>query len=1382
MMITNLISDAARFALPCFIALGLQATLASRASAAPLINGGFESPDGPPPVQVSLDANSNYVTGWAASGNGMFYEGPGTTHEGFSAQEGSYAVSFGFNNNTGNTLSQTFDTVAGQSYTIGYSVRRFGSGTAAQSMVAEAFDATNSALLGSTATTFPSNGSVLQRTLVFTATSASTRLQFRDTSAASSGTDNSFWILDNVARNYAATFTVTNTNDTGAGSLREALAITQAGDTIDFAVTGTITLSSTLPVTKSLTIQGPAAPGIIVSGNNAVRVFRMSGSSNVTLSGLTISNGRIDQTALGGNQYFGAGILNESVGTLTLTDCTVSNNTANNTNQGFGYGAGIYSHAGSALVIANSTFSGNVADGSSAAHGSAIYTIYNGGSALANVTITNSIFSNNVARSSGGQARGAIVHPNGQLTITGSTFSDNVANGRSDSIGGAIFATGGTLNAAGTAFTRNSAGATIDVSTSFGGAIALGTVTSALTNCTFTQNTAIGVVAFGGGIQQTAGPMTLTDLTFTGNTAAASSSQGAGGAVYSGGPLTVSNTTLTANSVSSSANLATGGAIQSGGGLNISNSRLLGNFIGNNSFIAYGGVIFSDSQTARSITNTTISDNYTLAAVALGGPIMLFGPGSTSITGCTLSGNYAESTSIDPRFSGAPTRGGVIYNAGSSDLQISNSTLSGNRATSAGSSAQGGAIYNAANANLKVNNSTIVGNLVRGLNNTEEGIGIESAGGGIYNEPPQGETAGGTATLRHAIVAGNSATNFGPDLAHQFVSQGFNLIGNGDGSSGIVHGTNGDQVGTTASPIDPRLAPLGDYGGPTLTHALLPDSPARNAGDPAFPVTDLDPAISTDQRGLPRVRNGRIDIGAYEAPPPAVITAPESGTRTNGTPTISGTAEPGFNVVVRITDGTTVFTVTTTADANGNWSVNSSALPTGNYSVVAGAGLGNEANVPSSNTRSFVADATPPVISGASDQTREATGPNGASATYSPTATDDFDGSVPVSCSAASGSTFPIGSTSVVCSATDAVGNTATSTFIVTVQDTTPPTITIPAEIVVYNEAGKNGANVAFDISATDVVDGPVTPTVSPASGSLFRIGTTTVTVTATDSSGNSATRTFNVTVRPTEMANISTRVPVGEGDNNAGIGGFIVRGSGARRVVVRAMGPSVNVNGARLAGALHDPTLELYRSGEEEPIARNDNWQTSQEAALTGSTLAPGDPRESAILVDLPEGSYTAVVRGAGGSTGIALVEVYALLTSGDGELGNISTRGQVLTVDNVLIGGVIVRGGDSERLLFRAIGPKLAERGVENALQDPTLELRDENGELLIRNDNWRDSQEQEIEDTNMAPEDDRESAIVATLAGGNYTAVVRGNAETTGIGLVEVFSLPPAAASPQ
>ena len=345
--------------------------------------------------------------------------------------------------------------------------------------------------------------------------------------------------------------------------------------------------------------------------------------------------------------------------------------------------------------------------------------------------------------------------------------------------------------------------------------------------------------------------------------------------------------------------------------------------------------------------------------------------------------------------------------------------------------------------------------------------------------------------------------------------------------------------------------------------------------------------------------------------------------------------------------------------------------------------------------------------------------------------------------------------------------------------DTTPPVITA-SDVVVYNQ-NRDGANVSFDVTAIDGIDGQVTVATDRASGSFFPIGTTTVTATARDTAGNTATKTFRVTVRATEMANISTRVPVGSRDNEAGIGGFIVQGNGLRRIVVRALGPSLNANGAAVPNRLENPTLQLFRGGSDEPIATNDDWETSSNASsISAVGLAPNDSRESAILIDLAEGEYTAVIRGAGGSAGNALVEVYAVLTDAPAFLGNISTRGFVQTGDNVLIGGVIVRGGDPQRLLFRAIGPDLANRGVSDALQDPVLELFDSNGESLALNDNWRDNEEA-ISETKMPPSDDRESAIVQTLRAGNYTAVVRGVADTTGIGLVEVFTIPAASSAP-
>jgi hypothetical protein len=135
--------------------------------------------------------------------------------------------------------------------------------------------------------------------------------------------------------------------------------------------------------------------------------------------------------------------------------------------------------------------------------------------------------------------------------------------------------------------------------------------------------------------------------------------------------------------------------------------------------------------------------------------------------------------------------------------------------------------------------------------------------------------------------------------------------------------------------------------------------------------------------------------------------------------------------------------------------------------------------------------------------------------------------------------------------------------------------------------------------------------------------------------------------------------------------------------------------------------------------------------------------------------------------------------------DLANISTRGQVQTGDNVLIGAIIIRGGDPADVVVRAIGPSLTARGVANALQDPTLSLVDQNGDVIGFNDNWQDSQQSRIADSGLAPSDSRESAIRRSLSSGNYTAIVRGQlgsdgSPTTGVALVEPYNLPVAPSS--
>jgi sugar lactone lactonase YvrE len=279
-----------------------------------------------------------------------------------------------------------------------------------------------------------------------------------------------------------------------------------------------------------------------------------------------------------------------------------------------------------------------------------------------------------------------------------------------------------------------------------------------------------------------------------------------------------------------------------------------------------------------------------------------------------------------------------------------------------------------------------------------------------------------------------------------------------------------------------------------------------------------------------------------------------------------------------------------------------------------------------------------------------------------------------------------------------------------------------------------------------------------------------TITITAHNSHGTATASLSFLTALPTAAVNISTRGVVATGENVL-IGGFIVTGNAPKKVIVRAIAPSLNVNGTPVAGTLADTVLELY-DVKGKLLSSNDDWRTDQEQEITASTVAPTNDRESAIVATLVPGNYTAKVRGKGDATGVALVEVYDLDTANDARLAQISTRGLVLRDDNVLIGGFIVAGDASANVLVRAIGPELTNKGVVAALADTSLELRDTNGGLLAANDDWKSDQAQAIQDTTVPPTDDRESAILRTLAAGKYTAIVRGKDNSTGVALVEVY----------
>ena len=271
-------------------------------------------------------------------------------------------------------------------------------------------------------------------------------------------------------------------------------------------------------------------------------------------------------------------------------------------------------------------------------------------------------------------------------------------------------------------------------------------------------------------------------------------------------------------------------------------------------------------------------------------------------------------------------------------------------------------------------------------------------------------------------------------------------------------------------------------------------------------------------------------------------------------------------------------------------------------------------------------------------------------------------------------------------------------------------------------------------------------------------------------------------------LGNISTRSFVQTGEHVM-IGGFIVQGTGPKRVIIRAIGPELTQFG--ITDALANPRLELH-NGTGALIASNDDWQTTilggiitsnQVSDIQNSGHAPTAASESAIIADLQPGNYTAIVPGVNNTIGVALVEVYDLSPGASSSLGNISTRSFVQTGEHVMIGGFIVQGTGPKRVIIRAIGPELTQFGITDALANPRLELHNGTGALIASNDDWQttilggiisSNQVSDIQNSGHAPTAASESAIIADLQPGSYTAIVPGVNNTIGVALVEVYDL--------
>lgn len=337
--------------------------------------------------------------------------------------------------------------------------------------------------------------------------------------------------------------------------------------------------------------------------------------------------------------------------------------------------------------------------------------------------------------------------------------------------------------------------------------------------------------------------------------------------------------------------------------------------------------------------------------------------------------------------------------------------------------------------------------------------------------------------------------------------------------------------------------------------------------------------------------------------------------------------------------------------------------------------------------------------------------------------------------------------------------------------DSASATVTL---VVTPTQAGPLSNTASLQSSAPDPVPFNNSAT---ASTTVLPAGTPTPTPTPTIAPTPTPSPTPTPTPSPTKALNLSTRMRVQTG-NNVGIGGFIISGNASKNVAIRGIGPSLGSFG--ITDALANPTLEL-RDSNGGVIKLNDDWtdNAADAAQLTLLGLAPSNSKESGMVATLqPGASYTAILAGKNQTAGVGLVEIYDVEQSANSQLANISTRSFVQSGNDVTIAGFILGGNNDTRMVVRGLGPSLAQFGLSPVLADPTLELRDSNGTLVILNDDWQDDPTMtmpgQLVARGLAPQNPKESAVILFLPPGAFTAILAGKNGGTGIGLVELYNV--------
>lgn len=909
------------------------------------------------------------------------------------------------------------------------------------------------------------------------------------------------------------------------------------------------------------------------------------------------------------------------------------------------------------------------------------------------------------------------------------------------------------------------------------------------------------------GIFHVLGPhaVTISGLTITGGSA-------------SGGGIRNENAALTLSACVIRGNVAPVGAgIYNGSSGGSATLTIVGCFIGDNTADGLGGGIYNDGSSGGPATvaiwNSSIVGNRAfhvdlINPFGAGAGIYSWGSGSNvMLTNCIVSENMAVQPPSDP-IPHPVGRGAGIYHQGDT-LTIINSTIAENQA-----SFGGGGIENV--GSLIMIHSSVVGNIASG---SSDGPMFFGRGGGIYNRGTAtitnstltdnyGRVTGGaidnttTVTINNSTLSSNRADQTGGGIYNaagqvnigntilKAGSSGANIASAGGTMFSLGHNLSSDNAGgflnATGDLIntDPMLGPLQHNGGPTSTHEPLPGSPAINAGDPNFT-----PPPVTDQRGLgySRVFNGHLDIGSVELQPSPSPTPPPPTPppclyyyfKENFDALTPPALPPGW--VTASSPGPANCTPTGTCSFRTNWET-----------IAGGFAFHNDPECVTDSTLDtpvFVGVGAPPgccamlIINHSFDLEN---GRDGGVLEIS------VNGGPFVDFLAAGGSNPGYNGTistefhSPIAGRAAWTGSGNGGALLLHM----PPGVNgqaVRLRFRLATDCGGSGAGWWINsVEISEVLPCPC-PTPSPSPPSPTPTATPTATVppsptpTATPCTGICPTPTPSPTSPPTpspstsQLVNISTRLRVETG-SNVGIGGFIITGASSLQLAVRALGPSIG-----LTDSLADPILEV-RDNTGVVLLQNDNWQDNEPQAkyLQKLGLAPTQPTEAALIISLPPGAYTPIVAGKDGGTGAGLVEVYDVDKSvpvANIELANISTRGFVETGNNVMIGGFILSGtGSNVAIVVRGIGPSLTQFGITNALADPTLELHDNNGALLMANDNWEDDSTSaaQLAAHGLAPQDPVESGIYISLPPSLYTAILAGKNGGVGVGLVEIYNL--------